>query len=160
MHTNIALAQCLEKGKHVVRTVKLIDKLPERALYIYDKIRECKLQTGWESPLTLELLLGTETVVWQVDDVGIICLHFGPRPHVHVFFWDRRLRGREKMCRFHAAKILREYGFTELWTVIPQGMDVIAAFARRVGFKLQLIEQGRLILRVTARELHNATTRS
>jgi hypothetical protein len=159
MHNNLSVARCFEKGKAVVRQIVEIDKMPETALHIYDKIRECKLQTGWESPMTLETLLGPDTIVWQVDDVGVICLYFGPVAHVHVFFWDRRLRGREKLCRLHAQMILRRFGLLELWTVIPRQAEVIAAFARRVGFKLQAIEQDRLVLKVTAKELHDATTR-
>lgn len=159
MHANVSVARCVEKGREVVREIRQLDKLPEHALYIYDKIRVCRLQTGWETPLTLETLLGVDTVVWQVDNVGVICLYFGEVPHVHVFFWDRRLRGRETLCRQHAAKIMREWNFIELWTVIPQEASVIAAFAYRIGFKLQAIQEGRLVLRITARELHYATTR-
>lgn len=159
MHNLQSTGRCCEKGIVFDRKINLLVKTPADILRLYDRIKGCHLDTGWEKPVTLEQLMNPEVLIWTVDDVGMIIAVFGPKTHVHIFFWDRRLRGREKMCRIHAANILRMFHLAEIWTVIPQNAKIIAAFARRVGFKTSSIVQDRLVMYTNPSLLYNAITR-
>lgn len=74
---------------------------------------------------------------WTVDDVGVLC--FDPwvrgNAHVHVTFWDKRLRGRERLCAVVAVELMKRYKVERLFTTIPREARVILAFAQRVGFR-------------------------
>lgn len=137
-------------------------KTPDAILKLYDQIKSANANTGWECAVTVTTLMDLGTLVWKVDDVGIICMiPNGPRrAHVHIFFWDRRLRGREKLCKQFGLWLMDSYELDTLWTAIPIEAEIIRAFARRVGFKYIKMAEGRQILAATRWSLHDAKQRS
>lgn len=81
-------------------------------------------------------LFRTDRLYLLVDDVGSIVFAFDQvEPHVHVTFWDRRLRGREAMCKAIGQEVMHQLGVGRLWTMIPRDARMILAFCRRVGFE-------------------------
>jgi hypothetical protein len=119
----------------------------------------CKTSTGWERPVTLEKFLGPKSVIWTVDDVGVLILLLEAVPHVHAFFWDRRLRGREKLCRLAIQCLMRQFGLAEIWTSIPEGRAMVLNFASRIGFIPQTLHDNHIWMRTNAGDLHLAAGR-
>jgi hypothetical protein len=76
-----------------------------------------------------------------VDNVGIIAvmpLEGNDRVlHVHIAFWDKRLRGREELVR-NVCQFVVAISQKILITAIPATNRVVLAFARRVGFEVSL----------------------
>lgn len=90
-------------------------------------------QSCWKS---IDELYDERKIYLLVDNVGIIC--FVPRDdnaHVHITFWDKRLRGRELLCKVVAREMMQALGLRFLWTAIPESARVILAFTKRLGFR-------------------------
>lgn len=123
---------CDEPGGTVWRSIKPLDR---RDLGRFAEMLE-KLQSV---PNMLQgrahFLLQTDCTAFEVDDVGLLAM-LPFRPHaatVHITFWDRRLRGRERLCRT-MCEHAQEFGWRELYVVLRQDANMLRAFARRVGF--------------------------
>lgn len=74
-----------------------------------------------------------DKLYWTVDDVGLLIATAAA--DVHVFFWDKRLRGREQLCRGMAQVFMGILGTEAVWTRIPESERVVIAFAKRIGFE-------------------------
>lgn len=86
--------------------------------------------TNWKAFFDLR------NIFFLVDDVGIICIvpHEEGYGEAHITFWDRRLRGRDGLCRHIADELIRYNGFKCLATVIPKNRHSVLAFTKRIGF--------------------------
>lgn len=83
-------------------------------------------ETAWEEFHRLDKLY------WIVDDVGLLFITMGGDSH--VFFWDRRLRGREGLVKTMLRVSMEIFDLEEAWTTIPRTGRIILAFAKRLGF--------------------------
>lgn len=84
-----------------------------------------------------QTLVDQEWSLFQVDDVGLVAV--GPMrtdfmADVHITFWDKRLRGREDLCRRVAEWVIAGFGLQSVFTAIPVSAKATIAFAKRVGF--------------------------
>ena len=106
------------------------------ALHVYDAMKVCPAMLG-KSAQSIEILLRDWWKFYLVDDVGLLCFDpFQPgKAHVHVTFWDRRLRGREELCRQMCLMLMEWSNVQLVLTAIPLDARVVRAFAIRVGFK-------------------------
>lgn len=129
-----------EEGVEVERHLYEIDKNDhESILWSFSRILDLhrELQKP-EPPLaTVERFRDENRVSWRVDDVGLIFAVFDrpSRASVHIVFWDRRLRGREVLCRGLADYIIHKWELDYLCTTIPRTSRPTLAFARRIGFE-------------------------
>lgn len=82
-------------------------------------------------------LLQPGLTVFEIDDVGLVALvPLEPGfAHVHVTFWDGRLRGRERLCRCLLNMAL-EFGYRSIGTAVPSTRSAVIAFAKRIGFQV------------------------
>lgn len=91
-----------------------------------------------DNPYTF--LLNPQNKFFQVDDVGLLAVipsfEWPELLHVHITFWDGRLRGREGLCKSLAAMVSQLTG-KFLFTQIPEDRQALLAFAYRVGFQPQ-----------------------
>lgn len=92
-----------------------------------------------EPPLdTVALYRQPERISWLVDDVGLIFAVFDKpgRASVHICFWDRRLKGREVICRGLADWLIHKYHLNYICTSIPASSKPTLRFAEDVGFEV------------------------
>jgi hypothetical protein len=86
----------------------------------------------------VEGLLDPKLTILEVDDVGLTVLdglgELDKGGRVHITFWDRKLRGRELLCKRVAERWLAEFDLDFLYTSIPVGFRPVLAFCKRVGF--------------------------
>lgn len=100
-----------------------------------DKLRKVENFLPKSNPYVM--LLDPKNKFFEVDNVGLIAVlttdGWTNLAHVHITFWDQRLRGREGLCRSLAEWVTR---FTDkvLFTQIPEDRRALVAFATRVGF--------------------------
>lgn len=128
---------CKEKNGAVWRTVWMPKVTIPWATEMVEKTSKVSNFLPKDNPFTV--LLDNKNKFFQVDNVGLIAvLHMEGYQllHVHVTFWDGRLRGREGLCR--ALSIFVE-NMTEkfLFTQIPAEYRALIAFAKRVGYVAQ-----------------------
>lgn len=119
------------------RIVMPVSVEPTRVLELWDRLQRVpNMFLGYDTGLALQDLMDINNYFYTVDDVGMIGAMNGARDfaHVHITFWDRRLRGRELLCR-EMAKWFQGIVQKEILTAIPQTARVVLAFAKRVGFK-------------------------
>lgn len=132
---------CKEKDGLVWRTVRVAEPSVNWANRVIDKLQTVPNFLQNENPYFI--LLDSRNKFFEVDNVGIVAvLPLDAWPnllHVHITFWDRRLRGREGLCRSLADWVTRLCGKT-LFTQIPAENKVLLAFASRVGFQMQTSE--------------------
>lgn len=136
---------------------------PRELLEVYDRLKGCTNLFGAREDAgenIVEGLVRLARYIWRVDDVGILAvLPVGPHAaHVHITFWDKRLRGREELCRRFGLHVMETYGFDTIWTGMPASARATLAFAKRVGFREQMQVNGRVVLYATRELLHGATT--
>jgi hypothetical protein len=129
-----------EKGTELERSIREIDKSDhETILWTFSQILSLHRSMGKpEPPLsTVELFRQPERVSWLVDDVGLIFAVFDRpgRASVHIVFWDRRLRGREILCRGLADWMIHKWDLNYLCTSIPATSRATLAFAEKIGFE-------------------------
>ncbi len=127
-------ASCEEKGGTVVRRVYELDRSPGNLLQVVENLKRVDSFIDGVSPT---VLLDEGMEVMQVDDVGLVALdkRNARDARVHMTFWDRRLRGREYLCRRVAGYWIDKYNLEYLSTSIPVTAGMVIAFARKVGFK-------------------------
>jgi hypothetical protein len=129
-------AECNEKGGVVLRKVWPVRITPARALELQDKMSTVPNFLDKDNPLGV--FFQDDSVFFQVDDVGVLAfvnIKHGRIAHAHITFWDRRLRGREKLCEAVAETFMLCAGLQVLATAIPPDRPVLMAFAKRVGFE-------------------------
>lgn len=74
-----------------------------------------------------------------VDDVGVLGVGttmIDNHVDVHVTFWDRVLRGRERLCRQACEWAIEQRQAEGAYTAIPASSHATIAFAKRVGFEV------------------------
>lgn len=108
-----------------------------------------RLQAGKTPLKDVGMIWHNGVRLFQVDTVGMLIQGFvtyNDMIDVHIVFWDRRLRGREPMCRSMAQLVASEGGFAGVWTAIPQDAAATLAFAKRVGFRQERTVNGIAVL--------------
>jgi hypothetical protein len=96
----------------------------------------------------IEPMFSSSSLFFEVDDVGMIAVvptHYSKVAHCHITFWDKRLRGREQLCR-NLCEIVRGLCKYQLLVAIPQDRQTIVEFARRVGFQQMNSKDGVILL--------------
>lgn len=86
----------------------------------------------------------------QIDDVGLIAVipkeDMPDYRHVHITFWDGRLRGRERMCRA-IATFVQGLMKVKIVTMVPAYRHTLRAFATRAGFEdVGSVDEARVLL--------------
>lgn len=113
---------------------------PKEILEVFDRLkstpsflaRDAKLR-----PVALVELLNPDVIYYLVDDVGMVAIYpdsIHASAHAHITFWDKRLRGRETLCREIAREVMKTWRLEFIWTVIPFDARATLAFAKRMGF--------------------------
>lgn len=136
---------CPEPYGDVVRTVRPLEQ--GGILRAYLSIKASLESRGRTLPLELALreFGRMDKLYWTVDDVGLlIATEAGD---VHIFFWDKRLRGREELCRSMAKVVMNILDKESVWTKIPSSERAVIAFAKRVGFEEESIGNDYTVLR-------------
>jgi hypothetical protein len=125
---------CDEPKGQVIREVRALaaTDIP----FVYAQMASSFAERGkaclpWED--ALKEFMRLDKLYWVVDDVGLIIAN--QAGDVHVFFWDKRLRGREGMCRALVLIICEFYDRDFVWTKIPITERAVIAFAKRIGFQ-------------------------
>jgi hypothetical protein len=127
---------------------------PVDILQFYDKLSELSdIKNGLCEPTMLTNLIINHQYYWRLGDVGYLSLYpiDEDQAHIHVLFWDRRLRGRETLVRNHTIRLLNQYGYKYLWTSISRHNRVTVKFAERAGMKV-VAEQGDLLVFFTTKD--------
>lgn len=143
---------CLEGGKEVRRSVRLFDKALESVIGAVDKLGRVENFLRKDNPFSV--LMDEGSIVFEVDDVGMLLvghMQYGFSASVHVTFWDKRLRGREGLCRGMAELVMAIAGLKFVWCAIPSSERVVLAFAKRVGFVSTREQNGVVLLQLTRR---------
>ncbi len=119
-------------GQHVRRVEPMRQ---EDARKVWDKLKEV---TNFAGKVGFEALCDPKLEIVTIDEVGVAVLddqHQGLYGRVHITFWDKRLRGREYLCRRIAQVWMDKYGYDYVYTSIPTTSRTVIAFAKRVGFE-------------------------
>lgn len=133
---------CMERRGAILRQVCEAAHTPEILWGLFDRLKGVpNFLSGKKQleSLSAGILFDPLSKILLVDDVGAVLSIYDPRfhtAHVHVTFWDRRLRGREELCRKIALGLMLTYEVTWLYTKIPKESGMIRAFAKRVGFEM------------------------
>lgn len=143
---------CVERGKEIRRSVRLFDRSLESVIAAVDKLGRVENFLRRDNPFSV--LMNEGTVIFEVDDVGMLLvghMQYGFSASVHVTFWDKRLRGREKLCRGMAELVMTIAGLRFVWCAIPSRARAVLAFAKRVGFVPTREQNGVILLQLTRR---------
>lgn len=130
---NEFLFTCNEPEGTKIRYVRPL--APNDIPRVYAQMRASLNSRGRELPADIALheFNRVDKLYWTVDDVGLLIATLAG--DVHIFFWDKRLRGREQLCRNMACVFMSIIQKDEVWTKIPEKERAVIAFAKRVGFK-------------------------
>lgn len=141
---------CREDDQEIYREVRQLD-VHDHELVTETYLKQLHLHKELGKPLppwqTLGFFYEPNRIYWLVDDVGLIFAVFDTEhsANVHITFWDRRLRGREGLCRGLARMVLDRPGMCYLHTAIPEGSRATLAFAKRIGFEPILKDEAGII---------------
>jgi hypothetical protein len=141
------LFACNEPGGIRVRCVRPLEYKDIRR--VYESLRSSLVSRGRELPpeLALREFGRLDKLYWTVDDVGLLIV--SEACDCHIFFWDKRLRGREQLCKRMAEEAMQLLGCEALWTKVPDSEVAVIAFAKRVGFKEEFLkDNGYVLLRL------------
>lgn len=144
-------APCGEKYGVVLRSVRQMPKTVEAVDAVEEQMKRVRNFLGRSN--ARRVFLNERSEFYLIDDVGIIGavgLLPGVSAHVHMTFWDGRLRGREVMARMIVGHLMISHQLGGAWTGVPKKHKAVIAFARRVGFKSFFEDQenvGLLLLR-------------
>jgi hypothetical protein len=127
--------QSTEKGQARWREIQPFIRTPESIIQLAALV-DVSVADRTATKIGMAEIIDPRTLIVLVDDVGALFAipDSLTSAHVHISFWDRRLRGREQLCRQLAQMVLRQYGFHYLYTAIPARLRTVIAFAKRVGF--------------------------
>jgi hypothetical protein len=129
---------CQEKGGAIWRTISLMSRSVPHLIEVNDKLNglgEANFMSKKVNPFAL--MVDPANLFFEVDNVGLITvMPLGDQAlHCHIAFWDKRLRGRERLCR-NLAEFVTAVTRKFLVTAIPENNRVVLAFARRAGFEV------------------------
>lgn len=133
--------------------IRYVKPLEQRDLArVYHSLRKALVARGRELPPELAIyeFKRLDKLYWTVDDVGL--LFTDTSGHSHIFFWDKRLRGREGLCQDMAKVAMNIINKDSLWTEIPDIERAVIAFAKRIGFVENGSHDGLIKLRLTRRD--------
>ena len=135
---------CKEPDGIKVRYVRPLH--PRDIPQVYNSLRVSHLTRGVDLPADIAAheFARMDKLYWTVDDVGLLIANYAG--DVHVFFWDKRLRGREELCRSMARVFMSIIERDSVWTQIPETERAVLAFAKRVGFEEVERENGLVML--------------
>lgn len=137
--------ECLEKGGSVLRSFRLADKTTAGILELVEKIQRAPNFFS-DSGNPYLWLLDEKTMIYLIDDVGTVVIRpcRGYDGEAHVTFWDRRMRGREALCRQIGQDFLLQRGLSicSLFTAVPVDRRAVIAFSKRVGFQTVAVANG------------------
>lgn len=104
------------------------------AQVVWDKLKTVPNFLGSLSP---ETLFDPKLEIVLIDDIGAGVLddRTDQYARVHITFWDKRLRGREYLCKRIAQMFMDKYNLGYVYSTIPHEARTVIAFARRIGFK-------------------------
>lgn len=137
---------CQEPGGSVTRTVRPLEQ--RDILSAWRRMRASLETRGRTLPIELALreFSRLDKLFWTVDDVGLLIAD--STGDTHVFFWDRRLRGREGLCRAMAYVTMEIFQLDATTTKIPESEKMMIAFAKRVGYTEEFELDGVVYLRL------------
>lgn len=133
---------CTEKGGKKLRSIRLMPR--HDIAYIWETVARCERVANFlpkDNPIAPFMV--RENLFFEIDDVGMIAVVpvEGTLAHVHITFWDGRMRGRELLCHTLSDWCSQLLGRT-LFTVIPESSEKVLAFCKRVGYLERAREQG------------------
>lgn len=125
---------CEEKKGKVLRTLRLMPR--HDIAHIWRVVERCQRVPNFlpeDNPIAPFVI--DQNLFFEVDDVGLIAVvPIDERySHVHITFWDGRMRGRELLCRSLSDWVHCISGRI-LFTVIPETSEKVVAFCKRVGY--------------------------
>lgn len=129
---------CNERGGECTR---LVVEMPRDIRLWQDILRQMQTVPNFLAKSDYEntrAFLDERNQFYLIDDVGIAAVfpqRWFQAAHVHITFWDRKLRGRENLCRLLCDYVKTKYELDHLFTVIPVDSKTVLAFAKRIGFQ-------------------------
>lgn len=136
----ILTLDCPERGGTVRRTV--VDMPRDLRLWLeITKLMETVpnfLSKSYRK--NTEIFMDERNKFFLIDDVGVAAVLTEkalPLAHVHVTFWDHKLRGREELCRRLCDYVMFHMELDQLHTAIPKTSTAVLAFVKRIGFREQ-----------------------
>jgi len=147
---NVAVrVECREPNGTFVRTVRFVPFSVERLHYYYEKLKRFDVLFNDlfrnDFDVFVRAFVGNDGektwakgLLWEVDDVGIVYLTDikpGYEATAHINFWDRRLKGREELCRELAKHVFLKLKLHRLVAEIPLYSLPTINMVEKVGFK-------------------------
>lgn len=150
----ILCVKCVEPEGTFLREVRLANLSLENLQRWWDNLKQFPTLFGGHIFSVDDFILTFVTIeddgeikakgiVWEVDDVGIFYLtdiQPGFQASGHFSFWDRRLRGREDLCREALKYAFKEFKFHRITTYVPLHVIRIIPAVKKIGF----VKEGRL----------------
>ncbi len=145
---------CKEKEGTIVRRVNLCELTIDKLRMFWDKLKEFDLLfndfvRGDTAQFVSHFIVQIDGeiqptgLIWEVDDIGIFILTDLVPMHTascHFVFWDKKFRGREKLCQEMIKYVFDRYQFRRLKLEIPLFALHTLLVADRIGF----VREGRL----------------
>lgn len=145
---------CREPNGEVIRCVRLEQLSFDRIKFLWDKLKEFDVlfndfvREDFEAFVNrfiveVDGVPEPTGIFWSVDDVGLIYLN-ELRPlesaQAHFLFWDRRFKGREKLCQELLAYAFEKYKFQVIYVQVPLYAPRTISAVEKLGF----FQEGRL----------------
>jgi len=145
---------CTEPEGTTLRHVRPVNLTTEKLRDYHEKLSEFDIAFNDHVPNTPEgfasmfisvnadFTVSAKGLLFEVDDVGILYITQivpGYSALAHFAFWDRRLRGREELCRKMLEFAFRTYDFQRIETRVALYAVPAMAATERIGF----IKEGR-----------------
>jgi hypothetical protein len=141
---------CEEKSGYIWRTVSFLSRSIQSTMDMAERLSAMGADSFTFGRNAHVVLLDPANLFFQVDNVGLIAvMPWDTRAlHCHIAFWDKRLRGRERLCR-NLAEFVVGVTRKHLVTAIPEDRRVVIAFAKRAGFEISHRRNGVVVLNFT-----------
>jgi RimJ/RimL family protein N-acetyltransferase len=143
--------ECAEPSGKIVRHVRAAQLSLEKFKYYYEKLSQFDtlfndyIKGDFQAFVECFLYQDAQGqirptgLIWDVDDVGILYLAEikpGQSAQAHFTFWDRRLRGREKLIREACRHVMDELQLHRITVEIPLYATPTMKFVENnLGFK-------------------------
>jgi hypothetical protein len=129
--------ECNEpKIGRIVRKVQDFKRGLEHTMELQERMMQVPNMLDSEDSVgSLMALLHPSVHIFEVDDVGVVAFDqvvINLSARVHCTFWDRRLRGREKLCKSVIERFSGPLGLRVIYCENESPM--IWEFLERVGF--------------------------
>lgn len=119
-----------------MRTVREMPQTPDWAAVIASQMGKVRNFLGAQDHQ--RVFLDPNSHFCLVDDVGLIGavgIVEDVSAHVHMTFWDKRMRGREVLASMIVGYLMNVHNLGGIWTGVPKKHNAVIGFAKRVGFK-------------------------